>query len=210
MIWPRSSRRASLPLNRPATFRLRVEEPSSSVCRPGPFWLLRSAGSSVECVPDLPSYGRGNDQGNDQTDPGETQQSMTAFRSGSEGSISTDAPPPRPSPDHRSGTSRHKITWQGEQACGASVPRRASTQPAAEGPPSGAPASGSVPSAPQTETKRSELERGPEWAACGTSSSGDGTSPTKDSLPGASAWGGHGCSTRHSRKLSSLLAPWPF
>jgi hypothetical protein len=46
-----------------------VEEHSSSVCRPDPFWLLTSAGSSVECVPDLPSYGRRNDQGNDQTDP---------------------------------------------------------------------------------------------------------------------------------------------
>jgi hypothetical protein len=53
----------------PTTFRLRVEEPSSSMCRPDPFWLLTSAGSSVECVPDLPSYGRGNDQGNDQSDP---------------------------------------------------------------------------------------------------------------------------------------------
>jgi hypothetical protein len=53
----------------PTTFRLRVEEPSSSRCHPGLFWLLRSAGSSAECVPDLPSYGRGNDQGNDQTDP---------------------------------------------------------------------------------------------------------------------------------------------
>src|SRR5215218_412985 len=63
--------------------------PSSSVCRPDPSWLLRSAGSSAECVPDLPCYGWGNDQGNDQADPGETQQSMTAFRSESEGSIST-------------------------------------------------------------------------------------------------------------------------
>src|SRR4029453_15727867 len=46
----------------PTTFRLRVEEPSSSVCRPDPFWLLTSAGSSVECVPDLPSHGRGGAQ----------------------------------------------------------------------------------------------------------------------------------------------------
>jgi hypothetical protein len=53
----------------PTTFRLRVEEPSSSRCRPDPFWLLTSAGSSVECVPDLPSYGRRNDQENDQADP---------------------------------------------------------------------------------------------------------------------------------------------
>jgi hypothetical protein len=53
----------------PTTFRLRVEKPSSSVCRPGPFWLLPSAGSSVECVPDLSSYARGNDQENDQADP---------------------------------------------------------------------------------------------------------------------------------------------
>jgi hypothetical protein len=50
----------------PTTFRSRVEEPSSSVCRPDPFWLLTSGGSSVEFVPDLPCYGRGNDQENDQ------------------------------------------------------------------------------------------------------------------------------------------------
>jgi hypothetical protein len=36
-------------------------KPSSSVCRPDPFWLLTSAGSSVECVPDRWRYGRGND-----------------------------------------------------------------------------------------------------------------------------------------------------
>ena len=29
---------------------------------PSPFRLLRSAGSSVECAPDLPRYGRGNDK----------------------------------------------------------------------------------------------------------------------------------------------------
>ena len=52
----------------PSTFRLRVGKPPSSRYRPGLFWLLTSAGSSVECVPDLPSYGRGNDQENDQTD----------------------------------------------------------------------------------------------------------------------------------------------
>jgi hypothetical protein len=50
----------------PTTFRLRVEEPSSSRYRPDPSWLLTSAGSSVECAPDLPSYGRGNDRENDQ------------------------------------------------------------------------------------------------------------------------------------------------
>ena len=43
----------------PSTFRLRVEEPSSSRYQQGPFWLLTSAGSSSQCVPDLPSYGRG-------------------------------------------------------------------------------------------------------------------------------------------------------
>jgi hypothetical protein len=42
--------------------RLRVEEPSSSRCRPDPSWLLTSAGSSIECVPDLWRYGRRNDQ----------------------------------------------------------------------------------------------------------------------------------------------------
>jgi hypothetical protein len=49
----------------PSTFRLRVEKPSSSRCRPGPFWLLVSAGSSIWCVPDLWRYGRGNDREND-------------------------------------------------------------------------------------------------------------------------------------------------
>jgi hypothetical protein len=49
----------------PATFRLRVEEPSSSRYQPGRFWLLRSAGSFSQCVPDLPSYGRENDREND-------------------------------------------------------------------------------------------------------------------------------------------------
>jgi hypothetical protein len=41
------------------TFRLRVEEQSSSRCRPDPSWLLTSAGSSIQYVPDLPCYGRG-------------------------------------------------------------------------------------------------------------------------------------------------------
>ena len=50
----------------PSTFRLRVEAHLSSRCRPDPFWLLTSAGSSAEFVPDLPCYGRGNDQENDQ------------------------------------------------------------------------------------------------------------------------------------------------
>jgi hypothetical protein len=50
----------------PSTFRLRVEDPSSSTYRPGLFWLLTSVRLSIECVPDLSCYGRGNDQGNDQ------------------------------------------------------------------------------------------------------------------------------------------------
>ena len=58
--------------------RLRVEEPSSSRCRPDPFWLLTSAGSSSQCVPDLPCYGRGNDQENDRADPREAHPSITA------------------------------------------------------------------------------------------------------------------------------------
>jgi hypothetical protein len=53
----------------PTTFRLRVGEPSSSRCFRVLFWLLTSAGSSVECVSDLSCYGRGNDQENDQADP---------------------------------------------------------------------------------------------------------------------------------------------
>jgi hypothetical protein len=44
----------------PTTFRLRVEEHSSSRCCPDPSWLLTSAGLSVEFVPDLPCYGREN------------------------------------------------------------------------------------------------------------------------------------------------------
>jgi hypothetical protein len=51
----------------PSTFRLRVEEPSSTRCCPGLFWLLTLAGSSSQCVPDLPSYGRRNDQENDRS-----------------------------------------------------------------------------------------------------------------------------------------------
>jgi hypothetical protein len=64
----------------PSTFRLRVETHLSSRYRPGRFRLLRSVGSSSQCVLDLPCYGRGNDQ----ADSGEIQQSMMAFRSGSE------------------------------------------------------------------------------------------------------------------------------
>jgi hypothetical protein len=45
----------------PTTSRLRLEEPSSSRCCPAMFSLLRSAGSSVECIPGLWRYGRGND-----------------------------------------------------------------------------------------------------------------------------------------------------
>src|SRR5829696_6689773 len=52
----------------PTTFRLRVEEPSSSGYLPDPSWLLTSAGSSVACVAGLPCYGWGNDQENDPAD----------------------------------------------------------------------------------------------------------------------------------------------
>jgi hypothetical protein len=45
----------------PTTFRLRVEALPSSRCQPGRFSLLTSAGSSIQCVPDLWRYGRGND-----------------------------------------------------------------------------------------------------------------------------------------------------
>jgi hypothetical protein len=114
-IWPLTCGYGARGGIRTSTFRLRVEEPSSSRYQPDPFWLLTSAGSSVECVPDLSCYGWGNDQGNDQADPGETQQSRTAFRSGSEGASPLDAPSPRPSSDHRSGTFRQKIECQGEQ-----------------------------------------------------------------------------------------------
>jgi hypothetical protein len=43
----------------PTTFRLRVETHVSSRSQPGRFWLLTSAGSSVQCVPDLACYGVG-------------------------------------------------------------------------------------------------------------------------------------------------------
>ena len=57
---------AGLSVEEPTTFRLRVEEHPSTRYRPDRFWLLTSAGSSVECVSDLWRYGRGNDQENDQ------------------------------------------------------------------------------------------------------------------------------------------------
>jgi hypothetical protein len=57
-------------VSEPTTFRLRDGKPSSSRCRPGPFWLLRSAGSSAEYAPDLSCYGRGNDQENDRLSHG--------------------------------------------------------------------------------------------------------------------------------------------
>jgi hypothetical protein len=56
----------------PTTFRLRVETHPSSRYQLDPFWLLRSAGSSSQCGPDLPCYGRGNDQQNDQANNGRT------------------------------------------------------------------------------------------------------------------------------------------
>jgi hypothetical protein len=91
----------------PTTFRLRVEEPSSSRCHPGPFWLLTSAGSSSQCVPDLPRYGWGNDQENDQTDPSRVHRTMATFRSGSEGrGCHREAHLPPPWSDGRSGTFR--------------------------------------------------------------------------------------------------------
>jgi hypothetical protein len=97
------------------TFRLRVEEPSSSRCRPDPFWLLTSAGSSVECVPDLSSHGRGNDQENDQTDPRETHQTTATFRSGSEDHSSHRETHRLPSPDQDQATFRQSIGCQGKQ-----------------------------------------------------------------------------------------------
>jgi hypothetical protein len=42
--------------------RFRVAAHPSSRCHPDPFPLLRSTGSSIECVPDRRRYGRGNDQ----------------------------------------------------------------------------------------------------------------------------------------------------
>ena len=47
----------------PSTFRLRVETQSSSRCDPGLFLLLMSAGSSVECGPDLRRYSGWNAEG---------------------------------------------------------------------------------------------------------------------------------------------------
>src|SRR5215211_1496729 len=55
----------------PTTFRLRVEKPSSSRYQPGPFWPLTLAGSSSQYVPDLPTYGRGNDRVDPQEPPTE-------------------------------------------------------------------------------------------------------------------------------------------
>jgi hypothetical protein len=49
----------------PTTFRLRVEEHSSSGCQRVPSWLLRSVGSSSQYGPDLRSNGWWNDHGND-------------------------------------------------------------------------------------------------------------------------------------------------
>jgi hypothetical protein len=68
------------------------DAPSSSRCYRGRSWLLTSAGSSVECVPDLPSHGRGNDQGNDQTDPWRPTEPMATFRSRPEGLAPTRKP----------------------------------------------------------------------------------------------------------------------
>ena len=73
----------------PTTFRLRVETPSSSLYQPGPFWLLTSAGSSIQCVPDLASYGRANDQENDQAVSRKPHRTTATFLSGSEGRSST-------------------------------------------------------------------------------------------------------------------------
>jgi hypothetical protein len=52
MIWPRSSRRASLPLNRPATFRLRVGCFASAWSAADGSSLLTSEASSVQTAPD--------------------------------------------------------------------------------------------------------------------------------------------------------------
>jgi hypothetical protein len=90
-------------LMKSTTVRLRVEGPSSSRCRPDPSWLLTSAGSSSQRVPDLPCYGRGNDHGNDRTSHGSPHRTMATFRSGSEASSSMGEPQVPPlSPDSRS------------------------------------------------------------------------------------------------------------
>ena len=89
----------------PTTFRLRVEEPSSSRYQPGRFWLLTSAGSSSQCVPDLPSYGRGNDQENDRADSGETHRTMRP----------SDRDRKVADPIGKSSRRRCLIGWQGEQ-----------------------------------------------------------------------------------------------
>jgi len=65
----RQRARCPLPCGFGARGRIRTDDlPITSrkafvqrVC-PVSFWLLRSAGSSSQCVPDLPSYGRRNDQ----------------------------------------------------------------------------------------------------------------------------------------------------
>src|SRR5512133_1888791 len=52
MIWPRSSRRASLPLNRPATFRLRAACSASIWMAPDGSGLLTLEDPSVQTAPD--------------------------------------------------------------------------------------------------------------------------------------------------------------
>src|SRR4029453_5450604 len=52
MIWPRSSRRASLPLNRLATFRLRAGCSASTWSAPDGSSLLTLDGPSVQTAPD--------------------------------------------------------------------------------------------------------------------------------------------------------------
>jgi hypothetical protein len=83
----------------------------SSRCRLDRFSLLRSAGSSVECVPDLPCYGRGNDQGNDQADLREAHGSWRPSNSNRKALLDWDAQRPPPSPDRGSGTLRQEIGW---------------------------------------------------------------------------------------------------
>ena len=84
----------------------RFETHPSRTCQPGRFWLLRSAGSSIQCVPDLSVMAGGMTR--IMTRPTmDAHRTMAAFRSGSVGRNSTGGPNRscrliriRPSPTH--------------------------------------------------------------------------------------------------------------